>query len=222
MTLRLFYHPFSSYCQKVLIALYERKVVFDRQIIDLGDPDQRATLQALWPLAKFPVLRDEGRGITVPESSIIIEYLDQRHPGPSPMIPIDREAALSVRLRDRFFDDYVSTPMQKVVADNFRPEGGRDPHGVEDARALLARAYEIIDRRFLESGRWIAGDSFTLADCAAAPALFYANIARPFDGYRQLQAYYERLLERPSFTQAVEEARPYRALFPLEWPQAYR
>jgi glutathione S-transferase len=216
------YHPFSSYCQKVLIALYERRVPFERQLIDLGDPDQRRTLQALWPLAKFPVLRDDKNAVTVPEASIIVEYLDTRHPGPAPMIPKDRDAALSVRLRDRFFDNYVSTPMQKVVADNFRAEGQRDPQGVEDARAALTRAYEIIDSRFLEGGSWVAGDSFSLADCAAAPALFYANIAQPFSGFKQLEAYHARLLARPSFARAVEEARPYRALFPLEWPETYR
>jgi len=222
MTLRLYYHPFSSYCQKVLIALYERRVPFDRQIIDLGASDQRAALQALWPLAKFPVLRDESRGVTVPDSTVIIEYLDSRHSGPAPMIPRDPEAALSVRLRDRFFDAYVMTPMQKVVADNFRPDGRRDPQGVEDAKALLAKAYGIIDSRFLEGSRWIAGDTFSLADCSAAPALFYANIALPFSGHKQLEAYSERLLARPSFTRAVDEARPYRTLFPLEWPESYR
>jgi glutathione S-transferase len=223
MTLRLHHHPFSSYCQKVLIALYEREVPFEPVVVDLGDAAQRAALEALWPLAKFPVLRDEGRGITIPESSPIIFYLDRAHPGPPPLIPDDPDAALQVQIWDRFLDNYVMTPMQKVVADTLRPAGRGDPQGVDDARALLAKAYGMLDDRLAAAnGGWIADAGFTLADCAAAPALFYANVALPFAGHRRLEAYYRRLLERPSFARAVDEARPYRGLFPLAWPDSYR
>ena len=219
MTLTLHYHPFSSFCQKVLIALYERDVPFEGAVVDLGDAQQKAALEALWPLAKFPVLQDETSGAIYAESSIIVEHLDRAHQGPAPMIPADAEAALRVRLWDRIFDNYVEHPMQKAVADNFRPEGARDPHGVEEAKVLLAKAYGTIEAELARHGQeWMAGDSFTLADCAAAPALFYADIIVPLAGRPRLEAYYRRLLARPSFARAVEEARPYRAFFPLPWP----
>jgi glutathione S-transferase len=222
MTLKLYYHPFSSYCQKVLVALYERAVPFEGEIVDLGDAEQRAALERLWPLAKFPVLHDEARGVTVPESSMIIAYLDGLFPGPRPMIPADPDTALRVNIWDRFFDNYVETPLQKVVGDTFRPEGASDPHGVGEAKTLLSKAYSIAEARLAEGGGdWIAGSDFTLADCAAAPALFYANIVQPFAGNPHLEAYYARLLARPSFARAVDEARPYRKLFPLEWPEGY-
>jgi glutathione S-transferase len=222
MTLSLFYHPFSSFCQKVLIALYEREVPFEPVIVDLGDEGQRAALAALWPPARFPVLRDDASELALPESSIIIEHLDRAHAGPPPMVPTDPEAALRVRLWDRIFDNEVSVPLQKVVGDSLRPDGAHDPHGVEVAKAALGTAYALIDRELERRGcEWIAGDSFTLADCSAAPALFYANIVLPFAGHAQLEAYYRRLLARPSFARAVDEARPYRHLFPLEWPASY-
>ena len=220
MVLRLYFHPFSSFCQKVLIALYENGTAFEKREIDLGDPGSRAELEQVWPLAKFPVLRDEQRGVTVPESTLIIEYLAVHHPGPGALVPADPDAALKVRILDRFFDNYVMVPMQKAVADNFRPAGRLDPQGVEDAKALIARAYDIIEVQLGEDG-WAAGDVFTLADCAAAPALFYANIVQPFGEHPRLAAYYQRLLARPSFARAVDEARPYRHFFPLEWPPAY-
>ena len=220
MTLRLYYHPFSSFCQKVLIALYERDVPFEPVNVDLGDTEQRAALERLWPLAKFPVLRDETRDVTVPESSLIIAYLDDVHPGPPPMVPADREMALQVHIWDRFFDNYVMVPMQKAVADNFRPEGSRDPFGVDEAKAQLAKSYAIAESGLADGRNWIAGD-FSLADCAAAPSLFYANIIAPFAGHAKLEAYYARLLARPSFARAVDEARPYRGFFPLPWPSSY-
>jgi glutathione S-transferase len=216
----LHYHPFSSYCQKVLIALYERDVPFERNIVDLGDAEQKAALERLWPIGKFPVLRDETRGVTVPESSLIIQYLDRASPGP-PLVPAEPDAALGVHVLDRFFDQYVMTPMQKAVADNFRPERKRDHFGVAEAKAKLARSYDILDLALADAGEWAAGDTFSLADCAAAPALFYANIIEPFAGRRQVEAYYTRLLARPSFARAVEEARPYRHFFPLPWPESY-
>jgi glutathione S-transferase len=220
MALILHYHPFSSYCQKVLVALYERDVPFERNIVDLGDAEQKAALERMWPMGKFPVLEDEARGAVVPESSLIVAYLDRVHPGPRPLIPADPDAALKVHLWDRFFDHYVETPLQKAVADNFRPEGARDPHGVEEAKGLLVRAWDLLEKALGDDGEWVAGE-FSLADCGAGPALFYANIVQPFAGRPGVEAYYARLLARPSFARAVEEARPWRHYFPLPWPQSY-
>jgi glutathione S-transferase len=221
MTLTLHYHPFSSFCQKVLVALYEREVPFERMTVDLGDPEQKAALERLWPMGKFPVLRDEARDVTVPESSLIVQYLDRAHPGPPPMVPADPEAAMKVHLWDRFFDHYVELPLQKVVGDNFRPEGALDPHGVAEARALLGRAYGLLEAELAKGGTWAAGEAFSLADCGAAPALFYSNMVEPFTGRPNVEAYYARLRARPSFARAVEEARPFRPFFPLPWPQGW-
>jgi glutathione S-transferase len=218
--LALHYHPFSSYCQKVLVALYERGVPFERNIVDLGDAEQKAALERLWPMGKFPVLRDEARGVTVPESSLIVEYLDRVHPGP-PLVPADPDAAMRVHLWDRFFDHYVETPMQKAVADHFRPEAARDPHGVDEAKSLLRRAWDMLEDELAKGGEWAAGASFSLADCGAGPGLFYANIVQPFAGRPNVEAYHARLLARPSFARAVDEARPYRHFFPLPWPESY-
>lgn len=184
-------------------------------LVDLGDPPQREALARLWPLAKFPVLEDQAKGLTLPESSIVIEYA-----APA-MLPSDPEAALQARLWDRVFDNYVALPMQRIVSDTFRPEGRGDAIGVEQARALIATAYGIADAQLADGREWAAGTDFTLADCAAAPALFYSNIVVPFGEHRHLAAYYRRLLERPSFARVVDEARPYRHLFPLEWPADY-
>jgi glutathione S-transferase len=221
MSLTLHYHPFSSFCQKVLVALYEREVPFEGVVVDLRDPEQKGALERLWPMGKFPVLRDEARGVTVPESSLIVEYLDRAHPGRPPMVPADPEAAMTVRLWDRFFDHYVELPLQKAVGDNFRPEGGRDPHGVAEAGRLLARAYDLLEAELAKGGTWAAGDSFTLADCGAAPALFYANMVHSFAGRRNVEAYYARLRARPAFARAVDEARSFRPFFPLPWPQGW-
>jgi glutathione S-transferase len=223
MTLRLHYHPFSCFCQKALVALYERDVPFEGVVVDLGDPAQRAALEALWPMAKFPVLRDEARGVTVPEASLIVGYLDRVRPGPPPLVPADPDAALEAHIWDRFFDLYVAVPMQRVVAECFRPAGRKDPFGVDEAKAQLARAYAILEAQLAgNGGPWATGEAFTIADCGAGPALFYANIVQPFAGHAGVEAYYRRLLARPSFARAVEEARPYRPIFPLEWPDTYR
>lgn len=221
MTLTLYYHPFASFCQKVLIALYEKEIEFEPRLIDLGDAAQRAELSRLWPLAKFPVLRDTASDVILPESSLIVDYLDRHRPETIRLIPDDPEEARRVHLWDRLFDNYVATQLTKVVTDQFRSEGRDDPDGVEQAKATIATAYGIIDEELGRGGRWIAGDGFTLADCAAAPALFYANIAVPFERHEALSAYYQRLLARPSFARVIEEARPYRTLFPLEWPADY-
>ncbi len=219
MTLTLHYHPFSSFCQKVLVALYERDVPFERLVVDLSDPEEKAALERLWPMGKFPVLRDEGRGVTIPESSLIIQYLDRAQPGPPPLVPTDPDSALRAHLWDRFFDNYVELPLQKVVGDTFRPEGDRDPHGVAEAGALLVRSYDVLEDALGETGKWVAGDAFTLADCGAAPALFYAAMIQPIAGRPRLEAYYGRLRARPSFARAVDEARKFRWFFPLPWPK---
>lgn len=213
--LTLYYHPFAAFCQKVLIALYETGAPFAPRLIDLGDPAQRAELQALWPVARFPVLRDEQHGLTLPESSIIIEHLDRYYPGPARLLPEDPDRALAVRLSDRFFDHYVAEPMQRIVGDRLRPPGRNDPLGVEAARRLLATAYDIAERDLAGQAAWAVGETFTLADCAAAPALFYADWVQPFAAtHPRLARYLARLMERPSFARVVEEAKPYRHLFP--------
>ena len=222
MTLRLYYHPFSSFCQKALIALYEHDLPFERQIVDLGDPADRAALAALWPFAKFPLLRDEARGVTLPESSVIVEYVDRlAGAGSARLVPDDPDAALAVRLWDRLFDLYVDVPLQTIVIDALRGAGG-NAAGVADARTTLATAYRVIEAELARHrGDWATGAAFTMADCAAAPALLYANIAVPFAGHQRLAGYFERLLARPSFARAVEEARPFRHYFPLGWPEGY-
>ncbi|MEA3015595.1 MAG: glutathione S-transferase [Sphingomonadales bacterium] len=221
MTLTLYFHPFSSYCQKVLIALYERDLPFAPRIVDLSDSAERAMLEALSPIGKFPVLRDDEAGRTIAEASVIVEYLDHLGDAP-PLIPAGRDAALDVRYWDRVFDLYVMTPLQKAVADTFRPDGTHDSFGVEDAKANLERSYRIVDDALARRGNdWICGDSFTLADCAAAPALFYAGMVVSFDAHPRLSAYFTRLRARPSFSRAVDEARPYRAFFPLGWREGY-
>ena len=222
MALKLYYHPFSSFCQKVLVALYERDMAFEGELVGTGDPEPKAMLEAIWPIGKFPVLRDEERGVTVPEASLIIQYLDRVRPDPKALVPDDPDAALQAHIWDRFFDLYVAQPMQERVKDCFRPEDGKDPIGVEEAKAQLAKTYRILDAHLADrGGEWVTGEDFTLADCGAGPALFYANIVQPFAGHSQVEAYYGRLLARPSFARAVDEARPYRAIFPLGWPDSY-
>jgi glutathione S-transferase len=214
MSLTLHAHPFSSYCQKVLIALYENGTPFAFRV--LADQTAMAELEALWPLKRFPVLVDDG--LTVMEASIIIEHLGLHHPGPVRLIPADPGAALPVRLMDRFFDNYIMTPQQKLVFDSLRPAADRDPYGVAEARSMLETAYGWLDGVMAER-EWAAGDSFSLADCAAAPALFYADWSHPIDeAFAHVRAYRQRLLARPSFARAVDEARPYRSFFPLGAP----
>jgi glutathione S-transferase len=209
-------HPFASYCWKVLIALYERDVPFERHFI--GDDADRAALAELWPMAGMPVLVDDDARVTLPESSIIIEYLD-RCGEASALVPSDPAAALRARLWDRLSDTYVMTPMQKIVADSLRAEGRNDPQGVADARVTLDSAYVLFDNH-LSDGGWAAGEEFTLADCAAAPALFYARVVNRWDenALANLTRYFTALAERPSVARVIDEAREYRALFPLPWP----
>ena len=212
--MKLYAHPFSSYCQKVLIPLYESGTAFELRL--LGEEQANAEQAALWPLKRMPVLVDAGR--TVVEATIIVEYLDLHHPGPVRMIPADPRAALDVRMMDRFFDNYVMTPMQKIVGDSLRAPEQRDAFGVGEARALLETAYAWLDG-VLADREWAVGDAFSLADCAAAPSLFYADWAHPIDASRaNVIAYRRRLLARPSFARAVDAARPFRPFFPLGAP----
>jgi glutathione S-transferase len=214
MALQLHAHPFSSYCQKVLTALYENGTPFELRLVE--DADVMRELEALWPFKRFPVLVDGAR--TVIEASVIVEYLDVHHPGPVRFVPADADAALEVRFMDRFFDNYISTPQQKFVFDALRPEGRRDPHGVDEARAMLDTAYAWLDQR-LQGRTWAAGETFSLADCGAGPFLFYADWTHPIDAtFVNVRAYRQRLLARPAFARAVDEARRYRHYFPLGAP----
>jgi glutathione S-transferase len=214
MALELYSHPFSSYCQKVLVALYENATPFESILLEGAEAMQE--LADLWPLRRFPVLKD-GTQVIV-ESSIIIEHLALHHPGAVRLIPPQPPAALEVRAMDRFFDNYISTPMQKIVGDRLRPAEARDAHGVAEARRSLDIAYAWLENR-LADGTWACGDHFTMADCSAAPALFYADWTHAIEPrYVHLRAYRQRLLECPSFARAVDEARPYRHYFPLGAP----
>ncbi len=200
MSLTLHFHPLASFCWKALIALYENGTPFTPNSVDLGNPAERAALLKLWPIGKFPVLRDAARNRTVPETSIIIEYLDRYYPGRTKFIPDDPELALQTRLRDRFYDLYVHLPMQKIMGDRLRSGDNKDPHGVEEARAQLRTSYGMIEQQMAGAG-WAMGDDFSLADCAALPPLFYGNMVQPFGSdNKNLTAYFERLKARPSIS----------------------
>lgn len=214
--MQLFAHPFSSYCQKVLIALYENGTPFAYRMLSPDEPENGAEFARLWPLGRFPILIDDGRMVV--ESSAIIEYLQLAHPGAVAMIPAEGDAMIEARMLDRIFDGYVMTSTMKIVVDALRPAQNRDPFGVAEARTLLDKSYSWLDSR-LTGRTWATGGTFGIADCAAAPSLFYADWAHPIgDAHGNLRAYRARLLERPSFARAVDEARPYRALFPLGAP----
>lgn len=214
MTLTLYLHPLASFCHKVLVGLYENETPFEARIVDFADAGSAAAHVERWPVGKIPVLHDGETGRVVPETSIIIEYLQQHYPGPVRLLPDDPERLLEVRLWDRFYDLHVSVPMQKIVTDRIRPEGAGDPHGVAKAHAVLDTAYAMMDGQ-LNGKRWATGDAFTMADCSALPALFFASIVHPFrDDQRALAAYLDRLLLRPSVARVIAEARPYFAFFP--------
>jgi len=214
MSLTLHFHPLASFCHKVLIALYENGTPFTANQVDLSNPAERAALLDLWPIGKFPVLRDDARKQTLPESTIIIEYLDRHYAGHTRFLPEDADRALQVRLQDRFYDLYVHEPMQKIVADRIRPAGAKDSHGVDEARARLTTSYGMIDRE-MATRSWALGDAFSLADCAAAPALFYANEVWPIgDAQAEARAYLDRLKTRPSYARVLKEAEPYFVMFP--------
>ncbi|HKR77547.1 MAG TPA: glutathione S-transferase family protein [Rhodanobacter sp.] len=213
MNLQLYMHPLSSFCHKVLIALYENDTPFEPREVRLDEESSREDFRKVWPILRFPVLRDEARGRTVPESSIIIEYLALHYPGSTTLIPADPQAALDVRERDRFFDLYLHVPTQKIITDRLRPEGGHDVIGVEQARAQLRTAYALVEQDICER-TWATGDTFTMADCAAAPPLFYSDWAEPLDDFPHLAAYRQRLMARPSFARALREAEPYLQFVP--------
>ena len=213
MSLTLYIHPLASYCQKVLIALYESGTAFQTEVVDFSSAESAAAFRKLWPVGKMPVLRDDARDRTVPESSIIIEYLGQHYPAAAALIPLDPDLALRVRLADRFYDLYVHDPMQRIVGDRLRPADKRDPYGVEVAATMLHNSYDQIDAEM--AGRtWAAGDDFSLADCAAAPPLFFAARLVPFGARHNLAAYFRRLSRRPSVARAFNEAEPFRQFFP--------
>ncbi|MDP8985895.1 MAG: glutathione S-transferase family protein [Pseudomonadota bacterium] len=211
MSLTLYYHPLASFCHKVLIALYENDTAFDRRFIDLADDKDRAELAAVWPIGKFPVIRDSERRRDVAETSIIIEYLDRFFPGKRPLIPGEWEDALSVRQWDRFCDHYVQGPVQQIVGDHLR--GAKAD--MSQQRAMLRTAFAMIDGQM--AGReWMAGQGFSMADCAAAPALFFGSTIEPVpQRYGHLRKYFDRLMDRPSVRRVFEEAKPYFALYPF-------
>jgi glutathione S-transferase len=214
MSLTLYLHPLASFCHKVLIALYENGTPFEASLVDFSNPGSAAAHIERWPVGKIPVLHDRAANRVVPETSIIIEYLQRHYPGDVRLIPEDAGPQLDVRLWDRFFDLYVSVPMQKIVGDRIRPPGAPDPHGVAEAHATLETAYAMIEGQ-LHNGPWITGERFTMADCSALPALFFATIVHPAgDDRPQLHAYFERLLARPSVRRVLSEAQPYFGFFP--------
>jgi glutathione S-transferase len=204
--MKLYYNPVSSYSMKTLMAFFEKDVPFEPVVVNLMDPAGRADYEKLHPLGKVPYLRlDSGDYY---ESTIIAEYIDEKFPAKGTrLIPENAEQALLVRQRDRFFDFYVNDSMQKIFFDGMRPAGKNDPLGVEQAQHRLKTAYVMADA-FLAKGPWACGETFSLADCAAAPPLFYAKSILPFDGFKNLAAYAGRVMERPSFQRAVKEALP--------------
>lgn len=222
MTLHLYYHPFSSYCQKALLAFYERDVPFHPHVVDLGDPRQRAELAAIWPFAKFPVVHDAQAGTVLAEATLIVELIDELGVSGTRLLPRDPNQRRALHLLDRVCDNYLQAPLQKIVGDRLRPADRCDPHGVAEARALLATTYRLLESRVTDG--YLAGPDFTLPDCAAAPALFYTARVAPFRAdHPRLAAYLDRVLQRPGFRRCIDEARPYRALFPAvesdaDWP----
>ena len=212
MSLKLYFHPLSSFCHKVLIALYETGTPFEPRIVDLFG--EAVEYRKIAPLGKIPVLRDEAMNRTIPETSIIIEYLAQYYPGRTQLFPTDRDLCRQMRLCDRIYDLYVNVPMQNIVADRLRPADKKDPFGVDQARILLKTSLDMIEQE-MAGDRWAVGEGFTMADCAAAPALFYADMMMPFrDTHKRTAAYLDRLMERPSYARVLKEAEPYLAMVP--------
>ena len=212
--LKLYYHPLASFCHKVLIALYENDIAFEPHIVDLSDPSARAAFLSLWPIGKMPVLCDVERDRIVPESTTIIEYLSDHFPQKTPLVPLGADLARQTRMRDRVYDLYVMAPMQKIVADRLRPPEARDPYGVEEARAQLRSAYKMIEHD-MATRTWAMGEAFTMADCAAAPSLYYANRVEPIgEELAKTSAYLARLMARSSYARVLAEAEPYMKNFP--------
>jgi glutathione S-transferase len=224
MSLTLFYHPLASYCWKALVALHENGTAFAGEIVNFADAEASERFFSLWPVGKMPLLIDERRKQTLPETSIIIEYLDRHYPGQQPLLPADEDARLDARLWDRFYDLYVHTPMQRIVANQLRAEGERDPRAVTEATAALRLAYRMIEERMADK-TWAAGEHFSMADCAAFPALFYATTLVPFEAsHVSATAYFERLVQRASIIRVIDAARPYFQFYPFQQsiPQRFR
>lgn len=217
MGLVLYYHPLSSFCWKVLIPLYENGTAFEPKLLqNMQDPVERAAFEALWPVGKFPLLVDEAHDRAIPETSIIIEWLDHHHRGATRFVPEDPELAHEVRLWDRIYDLYVQLPMQRIVFDRIRPAEQKFPTGVAEDRAMLKKTMAMVDA-YVANKHWAVGEHFTLADCAAAPALFYADKVEPFEGrWPNALALLERLKARPSVARVLSEAEPYFQYFPTE------
>ncbi len=214
MSLIFYYHPLSSFCQKALIALYENDTPFEKLLVDFGNKESRDAFLKIWPIGKFPVLKDTARDWLVPESSIIIEYLDQRFPGKTVFFPKDPDLARQTRMSDRFYDLYLQVPMQKVVGDRIRPAGNKDEFGVTQAKQQLQAALGLVEQDMAKK-TWAMGETFSIADCAAAPALWYVNQVMPFSAtHKNATAYLRRLMDRPSYARVLKEAEPYLAMFP--------
>ena len=212
MALTLYLHPLSSYCHKALIALYENAIAFTPEVVNLGDPASRDNFKKVWPMAKFPVLRDDSRNQVIPESTSIIEYLDRHYPGPVKLLPNDDDdLAAQVRATDRFYDLHVHNNMQQIVGDKLRPADGHDPIGLKEAKERLAIALGIAEEQ-MATRKWACGDVFSMADCAAGPPLFFINKMMPLS--KHLENYLERLTQRPSYARALREAEPFMQYFP--------
>lgn len=205
--MKLYYNPVSSYSMKTVMAFHEKNVPFEASIVNLMSPEARAEFEKVYPIGKVPFLVDAAKDRVVPESSIIIEYIDRHYPGGTKLIPDDPDLARQVRMRDRFMDLNINEPMQKIFFDGMRPAGQNDPLGVEQAHKLLGKALGLLERS-LEGKTWAMGDDFTMADCAAAPCLFYCRNVHPYESHKNVTAYAGRLLERPSFQKVVKEAEP--------------
>ena len=216
MALTLYFHPLSSFCQKALIALYENGTPFTPQKVDLMDEKENSAFKQIWPVGKFPVLRDEKNGKTIPESTSIIEYLARHYPGSVQLVPKNADQALTVRAQDRFYDLNVHLLTQKVITDRLRPAGQNDTFGCGHTRALLQTALGIVDKDMARK-TWAAGEAFTMADCAAAPSLFYYNmVVTPLAGsFDNVAAYLDRLVKRPSYARALKEAEPFLKYVPM-------
>jgi glutathione S-transferase len=215
VSLTLFYHPLASFCWKVQIALYEAGTEFRGDIVNLADKHASAKFFELWPVGKMPLLRDDDRDRTIPETTIILEYLDRYYPGQRRLFPSNEDERLDARLWDRFFDLYVQAPMQRIVSNQLRAESDRDSLAVTEATAALQLAYEMIERR-MTNRTWAAGTDFSIADCAAFPGIFYATTLVPFaENHSHTKEYFERLLERASVQRVISEARPYFQFYPF-------
>ena len=213
MTLILWSHPYSAYGQKASVALYELGLAFEPRLVDAANEAVMAEFRALSPFAKMPALVDTATGQTHYESSIVIEYLD-RLAGGGRLLPTDPEAALETRLVDRMVDTYAGGAMNRIIPRKFRPAGNEDPYGDTQDAEILGKAWDWLEQRLADGRTWGAGETFTLADCGAAPILTYARRLVPFGDRPLLRAWHGRLLARPSFVRALEDAAPFGDLMP--------